>query len=179
MSAFSDTLSQYISDKNVKVYSMAKYCDTDRSSMYKFISGKRNPPSDEIIKKMGQFMHLTPLEWQKLKESWDIARIGADVYYKRKSVESFICNFPERPAQDFCGCSFTPDVTYAENRADCISLTSQQHINYYVHQMILSEADRGSGEIQLFLQPDYKFLFNLLASLNPSGSLKISQFMAN
>ena len=177
MSAFSDTLSQYISDKNVKVYSMAKYCDTDRSSMYKFISGKRNPPSDEIIKKMGQFMHLTPLEWQKLKESWDIARIGADVYYKRKSVESFICNFPERPAKDFCGCSFTPDVTYAENRADCISLTSQQHINYYVHQMILSEADRGSGEIQLFLQPDYKFLFNLLASLNPSGSLKISQIM--
>ena len=65
MSAFSDTLSQYISDKNVKVYSMAKYCGTDRSSMYKFISGKRNPPSDEIIKKMGQFMHLTPLEWQK------------------------------------------------------------------------------------------------------------------
>ena len=62
MSAFSDTLSQYISDKNVKVYSMAKYCGTDRSSMYKFISGKRNPPSDEIIKKMGQFMHLTPLE---------------------------------------------------------------------------------------------------------------------
>lgn len=47
MSAFSDTLSQYISNKNVKVYSMAKYCDTDRSSMYKFISGKRNPPSDE------------------------------------------------------------------------------------------------------------------------------------
>ena len=84
MSAFSDTLSQYISNKNVKVYSMAKYCDTDRSSIYKFISGKRNPPSDEIIKKMGQFMHLTPLEWQKLKESWDIARIGADVYYKRK-----------------------------------------------------------------------------------------------
>ena len=51
MSAFSDTLSQYISDKNVKVYSMAKYCDTDRSSMYKFISGKRNPPSDEDVYK--------------------------------------------------------------------------------------------------------------------------------
>ena len=177
MSAFSDTLSQYISDKNVKVYSMAKYCDTDRSSMYKFISGKRNPPSDEIIKKMGQFMHLTPLEWQKLKESWDIARIGADVYYKRKSVESFICNFPDQPSAEFCGCSFTPDLTYAENRSDCISLTSLQHINYYVHQMILSEADRDSGEISLFLQPDYKFLFNLLASLNPSDSLKISQIV--
>ena len=52
MSAFSDTLSQFIDDKKIKVYSMAKYCDTDRSTMYKFISGKRNPPSDEIIKKM-------------------------------------------------------------------------------------------------------------------------------
>ena len=48
MSAFSDTLSQFIDDKKIKVYSMAKYCDTDRSTMYKFISGKRNPPSDEI-----------------------------------------------------------------------------------------------------------------------------------
>ena len=67
MSAFSDTLSQYISDKNVKVYSMAKYCDTDRSTMYKFISGKRNPPSDEIIKKMAQFMHLTPTGMAKIK----------------------------------------------------------------------------------------------------------------
>lgn len=53
MSAFSDTLSQFIDDKKIKVYSMAKYCDTDRSTMYKFISGKRNPPSDEIIKKNG------------------------------------------------------------------------------------------------------------------------------
>ena len=177
MSAFSDTLSQFIDDKKIKVYSMAKYCDTDRSTMYKFISGKRNPPSDEIIKKMAQFMHLSPMEWQKLKESWDVARIGADAYYKRKSVESFICNFPDQPSSEFCGCSFTPDVTYAENRSDCISLTSQQHINYYVHQMILSEADRDSGEISLFLQPDYKFLFNLLASLNPSDSLKISQIV--
>ena len=84
MSAFSDTLSQFIDDKKIKVYSMAKYCDTDRSTMYKFISGKRNPPSDEIIKKMAQFMHLSPMEWQKLKESWDVARIGADAYYKRK-----------------------------------------------------------------------------------------------
>ena len=45
MSAFSDTLSQFIDDKKIKVYSMAKYCDTDRSTMYKFISGKRNPPA--------------------------------------------------------------------------------------------------------------------------------------
>ena len=78
MSAFSDTLSQFIDDKKIKVYSMAKDCDTDRSTMYKFISGKRNPPSDEIIKKMAQFMHLSPMEWQKFKESWDVARIGAD-----------------------------------------------------------------------------------------------------
>ena len=34
MSAFSDTLSQFIDDKKIKVYSMAKYCDTDRSTMY-------------------------------------------------------------------------------------------------------------------------------------------------
>ena len=61
MSAFSDTLSQFIDDKKIKVYSMAKYCDTDRSTMYKFISGKRNPPSDEIIKKWRSL--CTSLRW--------------------------------------------------------------------------------------------------------------------
>ena len=52
MSVFSDLLSDYINEKQIKILSLAKYCDMDRSTMYKIMNGKRNPPSQETLKKM-------------------------------------------------------------------------------------------------------------------------------
>ena len=57
MSVFSDLLSDYINEKQIKILSLAKYCDIDRSTMYKVMNGKRNPPSQETLKKMAHFMH--------------------------------------------------------------------------------------------------------------------------
>ena len=62
MSEFSNILSQFIHEKNIKVYPLSKYCDFDRATMYKIINGKRNPPSRDIIEKMSDFMRLTPTE---------------------------------------------------------------------------------------------------------------------
>lgn len=177
MSVFSDTLAHYIEHKNIKVFSLAKYCNLDRSTMYKIINGKRNPPSTEIFEKMAQFMHLTPMEHNFLKESLEITQIGPEIYYTRKSVENFICQFPDQPAAEITGSSFSPDSMSEQTQADCISLTSQQHINYYVHQMILSESVRTDGKIAMFIQPNYKFLFSLLASLHTSVSLTIDHIL--
>lgn len=52
MSAFSEVLTEYIKARHVKVAPMTKYCGIDRSTMYKLISGKRNPPSKDIFEKM-------------------------------------------------------------------------------------------------------------------------------
>ena len=42
MSEFSDLLSSYIDEKEIKVYSLLEYCNIDRSTMYKIINGKRS-----------------------------------------------------------------------------------------------------------------------------------------
>ena len=76
MSIFSDILNELIREKEVKIFSMAKYCGLDRSTMYKIISGKRNPPSPDLFEKMTAFMRLTPSEYQRLAEAWKISRIG-------------------------------------------------------------------------------------------------------
>ena len=39
MSKFSQLLSQYIQEKNVRIYSLAEYCGIDRSLMYKIVHG--------------------------------------------------------------------------------------------------------------------------------------------
>lgn len=177
MSVFSDRLSRYIDHKNVKVYSLAKYCGLDRSTMYKIINGKRNLPSADILDKLSQFMHLTPMEYSYLREGWEITQVGPDIYYTRKSVEDFICHFPEQPSAEFTESFFSSEPVSESDTTGCISLTSQQHINHYVHRMILSEAGKSDGKVALFIQPDYKFLFSLLASLNAADTLKIDHIL--
>ena len=70
MSAFSDILKNYVHEKNVNVSSLASYCETDRSTFYKFIIGKREPASTELVEKIASFIKLTPLETHQLREAW-------------------------------------------------------------------------------------------------------------
>lgn len=96
MSVFSEYLSHLVTERNAKVASLYKYCDVDRSTMYQYINGKRKvPPSMELVNKIAGFFHLTPIEYEKLKEAYFITKTGKDVYYRRKSVENFIKNFPD------------------------------------------------------------------------------------
>ena len=97
MSIFSDTLSSLIKEKNIKIFSMVKYCGLDRSTMYKIISGKRNPPSPDIFKQMKDYMRLTPSEEQQLTEAWKIARIGSEKLLPQKKRGEFYLQFSCRP----------------------------------------------------------------------------------
>ena len=55
MSEFSDLLSSYIEEKEIKVYALLEYCNLDRSTMYKIINGKRNPTSEAVFQKIAEF----------------------------------------------------------------------------------------------------------------------------
>ena len=54
MSEFSEALSSYVDKKKIKIYDLARFLETDRSSLYQIIRGKRIPPSDEVINKMAE-----------------------------------------------------------------------------------------------------------------------------
>ena len=89
MSAFSEVLTEYIKARHVKVAPMTKYCGIDRSTMYKLISGKRNPPSKDIFEKMAQFMHLTPAETQRFEEAWEVTVIGSGSLLQAQKCRKF------------------------------------------------------------------------------------------
>lgn len=178
MSIFSEVLSELIQQKEIKVFSMVKYCHLDRSTMYKIINGKRNPPAPDVYKKMTDFMRLTPTENQRLTEAWKITRMGSETYYKRKSVENLICHFPSAlptpPLNYYINSQNDPGEAGEKN---CIALSSRQHMNYFLHRMFLEEAGKKDGNISLFMQADYDFLFSLLSSLKPSGTLKVQHIL--
>lgn len=94
MTEFSNLFSKFILSKNISVYSLAKYCNLDRSTIYKIRKGERNPSSPELVEKFSEFLHLTPQEHQCLMEAYEITLVGTDTYYRRKSIRDFLMQFP-------------------------------------------------------------------------------------
>ncbi|MDO4273471.1 MAG: helix-turn-helix transcriptional regulator [Eubacteriales bacterium] len=172
MSEFSELLSRLIKAKDIKVYSLVKYCKLDRSTMYKIINGKRNPPSLETVGKMAEFMRLTPSEYKDFREAYQLTVVGKDNYYRRKNVEQFILQFPDiisvsplLPAKQQTAGADTASLAEV-----CIPIYSQIEFNYYLQHILETEASRTNGKIALILQPDHDFLFSLLTNLKTSGS---------
>ena len=93
MPDFATLLSEHIHNKNIKTYALAQYCNLDRSNMYKIIKGQRKPSSLEMVEKMCKFMHLSPSEQADMEESYHIALIGRENYYRRKAVQQFFEEF--------------------------------------------------------------------------------------
>ena len=180
MSVFSDLLKNYIHEKKVKVMSLAQYCDLERSTIYKFINGKREPMSAELVEQMAYFMKLTPSETYQLKEAWKMVRMGEDAYYICKSIEHFLSDFPNRSSQPSCNLATSaPDLKEDFSPSqNCLLLNSRQAVDSSVRRILLSEASKKDGRISLFLQPDYPFLLHLLSTIQPAGTLQIDHIFS-
>ena len=125
MSVFSALLKHYVHEKNVKVMSLAHYCNLERSTVYKFINGKREPMSSELIEQIAYFIHLTPLETYQLKEAWKMARMGENSYYIRKSIEHFLSDFPNKSTPTTYGVT-PPPGKFSEFLFSCAELSSAE-----------------------------------------------------
>ena len=180
MSVFSDLLNRYIKEKDIKIYSLAAACQMDRSMLYRIISGKRNPPSQEVFYKLAEYLQLAPAEFAKLQDAYDLTRLGPSVYYRRKSVEKFLNRFPSHITSEniqflFHKATFSPELPSVKTA--CIPIFSRTDMDYYSHSILLMEAAREKGSVQLLIQPDCPFLFSTLSSLRLKGALTIEHLI--
>lgn len=176
MSIFSEQFAKWNAEKAVNIESLCKYCGVKSTDMYDYIRGKGDLPSAEIFQKITEFLHLTPSEYKKFQEAYFISEVGKETYYRRKSVEHFIINFPNplpglqtlkpKNPEDF-------PMNLAMEKRFCTALSSQVEVNHALYRVLLEESWQENGKIALLLQPDYGFLFDLLSSLKPVNSLRI------
>ena len=181
MTNFSTLLSSFIEDKNIQIYPLTQYCSLDRSTMYKYINGKRLPPRQELVERIADYMRLSPSEHDELLTAWKIALIGEEDYYNRKNAENFILNFPDVSKIDpliLSSFSVSSGTENPDPLSDCQALSSQTAINHAVSQTILREAEKEDGRLALLLQPDNDYLFHFLTSLGESEcTLSIEQIL--
>lgn len=164
MSVFSDLLSEYITMKDVGVYPLSQFCGLDRSFMYKIINGKRNPSGEDVVRKMAQFMQLTPQEKIDFMDAFYIAQMGAEVYYRRKSVGELIETFSRREGKK----------EYIFHEAEIAKLElngggsgeipfrGTVHVRHAILQLFSGEAVKEDGKISVLVQPDFDFAMELL-----------------
>lgn len=159
MSEFSNLLSSHLLAKDVKICAIAQYCDLDRSTMYKFINGKRNPSSEDVVHKIGEYLRLSPLEYKDFLEAYRITLVGYDTYYRRKSVLDFFSDFPNSfsnfPYANMNHSSF-------KLNSSVLPLKGKTEIDHAIHNVIMLEAQKNSGHIKLLIQPDDNFTMKLL-----------------
>ena len=162
---FAKVLSDYIHEKNVNVYSMAQFCDLDRSTMYKFINGKRRPSSISLVRKMADFMLLTPAEYQLLSEAYRISLVGPEIYFRRKYIWKFLQN----PGKYISALPVNFTKTGAHSTppplAEMTVLDGQSQITNCMFEILAQEAQEEQGKIQIFMDPDFSSIIDYLASL--------------
>ncbi len=77
MTTFSDTLSNFIKEKKIKINDMINYVDIDRSTFYKIVKGKRNPSNRHIVEKMIAYLRLSQKEVDQMWQDYEITILGA------------------------------------------------------------------------------------------------------
>lgn len=178
MTSFSALLSSFIEEKKIQIYPLTQYCNLDRSTMYKYLNGKRLPPKQELVERIADYMRLSPSEREELTTAWMIAQVGEEAYYNRRNVEKFILNFPDVSKIDPLHLSSPAETPDHNVPADCQALISQTTVNNAVWRLILSESKKENGRLALLLQPDNDYLFHFLTSLGESEcSLNIEQIL--
>lgn len=164
MNTFSGLLSSFVHQKDISVYPMTRYCGIDRTLMYKYLNGKDYPKEQAVVERMGDFMRLSPSEYEDLLTAWKIEKIGWKNWNSRRNVEDFLLNFPDvsRLSESLSlASSGSGPATYP----DCRALPTHTALNHVVSQIIMDELQKENGRICLMLQPDYTFLFHLLTGL--------------
>lgn len=181
MTSFSALLSALVEQKNIQIYPLTQYCSLDRSTMYKYLNGKRLPPKQALVERIADYMRLSPSEYEELITAWKIAQVGEENYYNRRNVENFILNFPDVSKIDpviLSSASGSAETESGKTSAGCQALTSQTMVNNALSRMILKEAAKENGRLALLLQPDNEYLFHFLSSLGESEcTLSIEQIL--
>lgn len=175
MSEFSQLLTDYIRRKDVRIYSLAEYCGTDRSLMYKIIHGKRMPSSAETVDKIADYLRLTPAERREFQTAFCISLEGRDNYYRRQDIMDLLDHFREIIAP---GVSPTPPFPCFSSDSPNIPLSTYSEVQQAAYTVVNRLAEENCPHLYLMLPPRSKFISWLLTPLmNRKNSASIDHIM--
>ncbi|MCD7950038.1 MAG: helix-turn-helix transcriptional regulator [Erysipelotrichaceae bacterium] len=163
---FSDKLSLFMKQRNVRIVDLAKLVDIKRPNVYKIVKGTRTLADKSYVKQFADALQLTNEETNELYTAYEIDKVGSYVYFRRKKVE------------DILKLSVYWDVNdnfFIEKGDSALDIQEYQYyqgkhaINSILSQLLTIEAKKDDSNIKMYCQPN-KYLMNLiqyLGNINP------------
>lgn len=174
MSIFSEKLKYYMDKKNAAIYPMAKYCNVDRSNLYKYIRGDRFPPCIQIVENISNYLMLDLCEKDSLLEAYQITEIGDSIYFQRKYVVEFIesLNISGLNIQELE--DLPQNTRYLPSE---LTIYGKRNINKVIRQMLRVLPTSLENKICLICQPEYEFLYDLISVLCEKSKFHIEHII--
>lgn len=164
MSLFSDTLSEYIKSKKLKIYQLANLSGIDRTLIQKMISGTRKPANRGQILNLSRALSLTHSETENLINAYCILEIGEENWRRYKSIQQLIQSFHIVEPTSNISINIS-DFSFPDLCNTKVIHTSTT-VNRILHSILLKESVHPDGFIKMMVQPTYSFLLNCLTSIN-------------
>lgn len=178
MSTYSELLYQYIEEKGIKVAKLIEYCDLDRSSMYKIIKGKRKPASIDVVRKIANYMQLSPNENELYYKAYYTTLLGEESYEQNRLIHEFIYDFNyiyNKKPMIFEGGETSLEVIDDSPVHMC---KGRAEINYYIKCLLKKAVSQKSADIMLITQCDNQYLMDTLLYLGKNiDSMKIKHIL--
>jgi len=177
MDTFSEFLKKQIHNTKISIQALSKLSGVDRSHIQKMIKGERIPADKNILEKMISVMMLPHQQSERLRDLYQIARIGESVYNRHMIIKDFIESF-----SNFNGANISSITTDYNHNLSGISDADVAYgtgnINSIVKAIIETEAGKPNGNIKILAQPEYVFLTDLLTSIGQNKKdLSITHIM--
>ena len=171
MSKFSQALEKHIYKSGLTENQLAKISGFTRSYIALMKNGQRVSPDTQKMKKLLEALSLSPYEYDEVWKAYLKARYGDQTYELHSSIVSFIEGFGRIPKISIKSTlrHEIPNVRTIDNRID---------LEYMVKAVVEQEALNKCGFIQIIMQQDFSFLFNLLPSVCRSNpNLKVDHII--
>lgn len=162
MSGFSEELGKRIHERGIAVYELAKLSGVDRTLIHKMTKGERIPAQQSVVEALAGTLMLSTDQRENLLESYRAAKMGEEVYRRRRAVLDFYNGFPPSASSGIIQEDETAPSYILPQEA---AVRGKTDVGRLVLAVLEEEAALPEGRVRIFAQPDCTVLFDLLAAV--------------
>lgn len=169
MSQLSKILKNHVSRLDISIQALSKSSGVDRSFIHHILTGKRIPADKDVLENIMKALTLTPTQSEELRRLYYIERIGECIFRRNVLVKNLL--------ESLVGLDTTLPPIKSSYQHDFTSFpqssafSGTQNINTVIKAVLEEESTRANGYVKLIVQPEYRFLMDLLLTIGNMDSL--------
>lgn len=176
MTGFSEKLKQYMKKKNITAYDLSQSSNISVMEIYKICQGECLPENREIVEALSDILGMSPFDKKQLLESYEISRNGKEDYCEKKYLLKFFQKLVLRNDMERQERIGQGEVQESIKDSGEI-IYGKQNIDKFIQILLEQEKKKEETEIYLLCQPEYEYLYQILAIYSEEIRLKISHIL--